>query len=87
MTPAPAAAYIPPPEILPGFPGAERVRPKGIGRRRRARWRLPDGRILEWDSQHGTIEAYDRRGRHQGEFDPLTGEELRPAIPGRQVEP
>ena len=27
----------------------------------------------EWDSQHGTVEKYDKKGRHLGEFDPDTG--------------
>lgn len=33
-------AYYPPPKVLPGFPGAERVPSKG----NRARWRLPEGK-------------------------------------------
>ncbi|MET7001567.1 colicin E3/pyocin S6 family cytotoxin [Chitinophaga defluvii] len=60
-------AYIPPPKSLPGFPDAIREKPKA----NRKRWRLPDGRILEWDYQHGKIEMYDKTGRrHQGEYDP-----------------
>jgi RHS repeat-associated protein len=39
-------SYTPPPKDgFPGFPNAERVRPKGG----RPRWRLPDGDIIEWD--------------------------------------
>src|SRR5580658_6269841 len=60
---------------LPGFPGAARARAKTLmpGGRLRPRWKMPDGRILERDYQHGTVEAYDRRGRHLGEFDATTG--------------
>ncbi len=47
----------------------------------------PDGRIFEWDYQHGAVEAYDRRGRHLGEFDAETGEMRRAPITGRTVEP
>jgi hypothetical protein len=53
----------------------------------RRRWRDPDGMIYEWDYQHGTVEVYDRRGFHRGEFNPFTGERLGSPIPGRTVEP
>jgi hypothetical protein len=80
--------YIPPPERLPGFPRAERVRPKTqVAGRRRPRWRDEEGYIYEWDFQHGTVERYDRRGNHLGEFDPETGRLIKHAVPGRQVEP
>ena len=36
----------------------------------RKRWRSTDGsRLFEWDSQHGEIEVYNRRGKHLGVFD------------------
>jgi hypothetical protein len=52
-----------------------RVRPKtpvkgGGGLRKR--WKDAEGNIYEWDSQHGRLEKYDKRGRHLGEFDPDT---------------
>jgi len=53
----------------------------------RRRWRDPDGAIYEWDYQHGTVEVYDRRGFHRGEFNPSTGERLGSPIPRRTVEP
>jgi hypothetical protein len=46
--------------VLPAFPSARKVRGKtwfAGGLRRR--WRTADGLILEWDYQHGTVEAYD----------------------------
>jgi hypothetical protein len=65
---------------LRGFPDAVPDRPKtprsdsgGL----RKRWRDADGKIYEWDYRHGTVEVYDRRGRHLGEFDPLTGDPLK----------
>ncbi len=72
--------YTPPPKSLPGFPGAAKVKPKGG----RARWVTPDGKILEWDSQHGEVEVYDKSGRnHQGAADPQTGEMIKSPKPGR----
>ncbi|WEL53480.1 colicin E3/pyocin S6 family cytotoxin [Pseudomonas kermanshahensis] len=84
--------YVPAPPSLPGFPEATRARPKtpiqgGGGLRKR--WKLPDGCICEWDSQHGEIEKYDRRGRHLGAFDPETGNPIpsKNAKSVRRVEP
>ena len=83
------SAYVPPPEddVLPAFPNAERVRAKtwfAGGKRRR--WK--DGKyIIEWDYRHGNVELYDLSGRHLGEYDPNTGEQVKPAVPSRTVEP
>lgn len=53
----------------------------------RARWKDAKGKIYEWDSQHGTVEVYDRSGRnHLGEFNHITGEQTKPADPTRKVE-
>ncbi|MGY6651473.1 colicin E3/pyocin S6 family cytotoxin [Amycolatopsis sp. TRM77291] len=49
-----------PDKNLPGFPDAEYVgkgSPKS-GRGYRARWSMPDGRVLEWDSAPGAIEMW-----------------------------
>ncbi|WP_411377953.1 colicin E3/pyocin S6 family cytotoxin [Enterobacter bugandensis] len=52
-----------------------------------ARWKDAKGKIYEWDSQHGTVEVYDRSGRnHLGEFNHITGEQTKPADPTRKVE-
>ena len=82
--------YIPAPKFLQAFPTAKLVKPKtsvqgGSGLRKR--WKDEDGTIYEWDSRHGTIEKYDRKGKHLGEFDPETGEQLKPANPDYKVEP
>jgi hypothetical protein len=77
-----------PPKTLSGFPEAKRAkaktpRPGGL----RKRWKDPDGAIYEWDYRHGTVEVYDRYGRHIGEFDPETGKRISDADPSRSVEP
>jgi hypothetical protein len=59
---------------LPGFPDAKPVKPKTPisenGGKLRKRWKSPDGTIYEWDYQHGTVEKYDKKGIHQGEYRP-----------------
>jgi Cytotoxic len=42
----------------------------------RARWEDKKN-IYEWDSQHGEVEKYDKRGRHLGAFDPDTGNPMK----------
>lgn len=68
--------YHPAPKKLKGFPNA------GTGqfnkKSGRMRWIDKDGSILEWDYQHGEVEKYDKTGKkHQGAFDPNTGEQLK----------
>lgn len=82
--------YFPKPDILPAFAGAKWARPKTQvqgGGKQRPRWVDGDGNIYEWDFQHGTVEKYNKRGRHLGEFDHLTGVELKPADSKRRIEP
>lgn len=81
--------YYPAPKGLTAFPSAVRDKPKTSvqgGGKKRARWKDPKGRIYEWDSQHGAVEMYDKQGKHLGEFDPVTGEQTKPASPDRRVE-
>ena len=74
--------YKPAPRDLPGFPGAVRVKPKAV----RARWRLPNGDIAEWDSQHGEVEVYDKTGKnHKGAYDPDNGKKVKPEKKGRNT--
>jgi Cytotoxic len=83
-------SYIPPPKILPAFPDAQSVKPKTLiqgGGGLRKRWKDPEGIIYEWDSRHGTVEIYDRKGRHLGEYDAESGECLRPPNSSYSVEP
>ncbi|WP_053214543.1 colicin E3/pyocin S6 family cytotoxin [Pseudomonas sp. Q12-87] len=81
--------YYTPPSLLPAFPDAKIapsktfVRGGGVKRRR---WKDRKGKIYEWDSQHGAVELYTKQGQHLGEYDPITGEQTKPANPIRKVE-
>lgn len=82
--------YHPPPKELAAFPDAK-VSPrktsiKGGGGLRK-RWKTRAGEIFEWDSQHGTVEKYNKRGKHLGEFDAETGTQTKDADSTREVEP
>ncbi|QQZ42432.1 S-type pyocin domain-containing protein [Pseudomonas sp. SK3(2021)] len=86
----PVSGHVLAPSALPGFPDAIRAKRKTSvqgGGGRRKRWKTAKGLILEWDSQHGAVEMYDKRGRHLGEFDPLTGEQTKAADRARSIEP
>ena len=72
-----------PPKNLPAFPDAKPSRRKG-GRKR---WIDSNGKIYEWDSQHGEIEVYDKIGKkHLGGFDHQTGKQRSKPVPGRKIE-
>jgi RHS repeat-associated protein len=82
--------FVPPPKRLPAFSGLRRVKPKTPvqgGRGLRPRWKDQKGNIFEWDSQHGRLEMYNKRGKHLGEFDPNTGIQTKQANPSYSVEP
>jgi len=78
------------PVSLPAFPQAvkaPRKTPVQGGGGLRARWKDKDY-IYEWDSRHGRVEKYNKRGtKHLGEFDPITGREIKPPNPIMTVEP
>ena len=80
--------YIPPPKHLPAFPNAKLAKRKTpiLGGGLRKRWRDGDF-IYEWDSFHGKVEKYDKRGNHLGEFDPITGEKTKPRDSSRKIAP
>ena len=82
--------YKQPPDKIEGFqdlrPTRRKTPVKGGGGKRK-RWKDSKGRIYEWDSQHGTLEVYDKSGkRHLGEYDPKTGRQLKPGNKKRWVE-
>lgn len=82
--------YIPAPKSLNGFPDAQPVKPKTPiqgGQGLRKRWKDSEGTIYEWDSRHGRVEKYNKRGKHLGEFDPETGEQLGQANPDYEIDP
>ncbi len=50
------------------------------------RWRSKDGkRVFTWDSLHGEIEVFNKRGRHLGALDALDGHQTKSAVPGRTI--
>lgn len=51
------------------------------------RWRSPDRkRLYTWDSLHGEIEVFDRRGNHLGSADAVTGELIKGPVEGRRID-
>ncbi|NWC91495.1 MULTISPECIES: colicin E3/pyocin S6 family cytotoxin [unclassified Pseudomonas] len=82
--------YHPKPKFLPAFPDAVRAPPKtGIkgGGGLRPRWKEGNSYIYEWDFERGKVEKYNHRGKHLGEFDPITGEQTKDADDTRRIEP
>jgi len=82
-------AHIIPPKYLKAFSEAKLVKSKtsiSNGSGKRKRWEYSKY-IYEWDYQHGTVEKYSKNGRHLGEYDPSTGEQIKPADPKRTIEP
>jgi hypothetical protein len=81
--------YHPSPRFLPAFPDAIRAPSKsGVkgGGKLRPRWKEP-GYIYEWDFERGKVEKYTKRGKHLGEFDPITGERTKDADDTRRIDP
>ncbi|CAA6806259.1 MAG: Putative hemolysin, containing Haemagluttinin repeat [uncultured Campylobacterales bacterium] len=82
--------YINPPKFFKAFPDLKTAKRKTSvqgGSKLRERWKDKKGNIYEWDYQHGTLEKYNKRGKHLGEFDAQTGEQLKLANKTRSVEP
>ncbi|MDA2811048.1 colicin E3/pyocin S6 family cytotoxin [Nocardiopsis sp. RSe5-2] len=85
-----ACSFHPAPSSLSAFPNAKKAKAKTSvqgGGKKRARWKDDKGNIYEWDYQHGTVEKYNKRGKHQGEYDATTGEQTKPPDSTRSVEP
>jgi hypothetical protein len=81
-------SYYDHPKTLPAFPDTARVKSKSSvqgGGRKRARWVDSKGRIYEWDYKSNAVEKYDKLGVHLGEFNHITGEQTKPAKPGRKT--
>ena len=50
-------------------------------------WADPDGkRLYTWDSLHGEIEVFNKRGKHVGVIHSLTGVQIKPAVKGRTID-
>ena len=81
-------SYYDHPKTLPAFPDTARVKSKSSvqgGGRKRARWVDSKGRIYEWDYKSNAVEKFDKLGVHLGEFNHITGEQTKPAKPGRKT--
>lgn len=51
------------------------------------RWSSSDGkRFYTWDSLHGEIEVFNKRGLHLGAADAETGILIKPAVKGRFID-
>ncbi len=72
---------------ISGLSEAKPKTPKQGGGGKRERWIDAKGRrIYEWDSQHGELETYRASdGEHLGSVDYKTGEQLKPAVKGRNI--
>ena len=42
-------------------------------------------RYYTWDSLHGELEVFNKRGKHLGSICPITGELTKPAVKGRKI--
>jgi hypothetical protein len=82
--------YHPKPAHLSAFPDAKQVMSKSRvqgGGQLRPRWADKSGNIYEWDFRHGTVEKYNKRGVHLGEFNHESGIQTKKADPSRRIEP
>jgi Cytotoxic len=52
----------------------------------RRRWLGSKGQIFEEDTQHGELEKYNDRGKHEAAVDPDSGEVLKGPVKGRSIE-
>lgn len=49
-------------------------------------WRSKDNeRYYTWDSLHGEIEVFNKRGRHLGSLDAISGKTIKDAVKGRKI--
>ena len=82
--------YIKAPENIGGIANltiSKRKTPIRGGGGMRKRWKDNKGNIYEWDSQHGALEKYNKRGKHMGELNHETGIQTKPADPSRRIDP
>ena len=77
--------YFPAPDEIKGIDDLRVVKPMVGGDNKRKRWKHKKGCIYEWDRMHGRCEKYDKNGKHQGEYDPETGKQTKPADKTRRI--
>lgn len=74
MKPIPQPSFLDGCEALGAFNGERR-------------WRSLDRKTLyTWDALHGEIEQFNKRGRHLGAIDAVSGVPLKPAKHGRRID-
>jgi hypothetical protein len=50
-------------------------------------WRSKNSdRYYTWDSLHGEIEVFNKRGKHLGVLDAVSGELIKPPVRGREID-
>ena len=73
-TPIPVPSFLDTCEYLGAFSGQKR-------------WRSPDRkRLYTWDSLHGEIEVFNKRGKHLGALDAVTGRLTKDPVSGRSID-
>jgi hypothetical protein len=70
---------VPKPSVL------DRCRVVGIERGRKIYKDDEEQIFYTWDSLHGELEVFNRRGRHIGAASPETGRIIKPAVRGRRI--
>ena len=56
-------------------------------RSRERRWRSKDRtKLYTWDWVPGEIEVFNKRGRHLGSIDAISGEFIKGAVAGRKID-
>jgi RHS repeat-associated protein len=55
------------------------------GKTKTAMFQGKEKRFYEWDYTHCNVEVYDRRGKHIGVADPISGTMIGAAVPGRRI--
>ncbi|WP_371875708.1 colicin E3/pyocin S6 family cytotoxin [Duganella dendranthematis] len=43
-------------------------------------------KLYTWDWTHGEVEVFNKRGRHLGAIDAITGQFIKDAIAGRKID-
>jgi hypothetical protein len=74
-----AGKPIPNPSIL------DRCKVVGVEGQRKVYYDSQEDRYYTWDSLHGELEVFNKRGRHLGVVCPITGDLIKPAVKGRRI--
>ncbi|MCP4339530.1 MAG: hypothetical protein GY799_11730 [Desulfobulbaceae bacterium] len=58
----------------------------GVRSGRKTWYSSKSGRYYQWDSLHGEVEVYSKRGRHLGVVNYRTGSFIKDPIKGRRID-